>query len=690
MTTNRSTSAPSDAELVAGHLAGESAAFAGIYDRYGDRIHDMAAAMLNDRTDAADVLQDVFLVAAERLGQLRDPDRLKPWLFAICRNEVYRRSRSRRRTIATDFTAGPDGYEMADDRLDVEDEVADEMAGEELASLLRHAARGLDERDQMVLELSVRQGLEGQDLADALGVTANQSYTLVHRMRERTERSLAAFAVARAGRKDCATLDDLLRNWDGEFTVLIRKRVARHIDGCDVCDERRGKVAALALFGAAPVLAAPPDLRDRILASARSTGTAPTTPYQFTATGGFPRLVRTARRVAGWVAPAAAASVLLVGAGVVTVIALDDDGDVLRAADVSTTVDDAAGQPQPTTTEVASLPGVPDDDAEDIVDSAVEEQVASESEARRRDPATPDAAPEPAPAAEVPAETPTGEADDASGAGIDAGPEADPPPSDDDGSPDPPIDEPADPLPPDTGEPPVDPPPTEPPPVDDPPVTDPPPTDPPPTDPPPAAPGELSVSAGTLDLGGGAGTSSASVTLSNVGGQPIAWAVSGPPAPFGLSSTGGEIAPGASVQLTATIDRAALGEGDYASTVQVVGPLGPIPLTMSAAVDRGPTFAGAVVNSRCANFGASPVLTIGFQVAISDESDITSASWSVSGGPAGQSGSDALAPDGDWFGAVGFPYVNIEDVNGTWSWSATATDARGNSSTISGTHTVAC
>jgi DNA-directed RNA polymerase specialized sigma24 family protein len=47
------------------------------------------------------VLHDVILIAAERLGQLRDPDRLKPWLFAILRNEVYRRKKTLRRTIAT-------------------------------------------------------------------------------------------------------------------------------------------------------------------------------------------------------------------------------------------------------------------------------------------------------------------------------------------------------------------------------------------------------------------------------------------------------------------------------------------------------------------------------------------------------------------------------------------------------------
>ncbi len=294
-----------DAQLVASHLAGDPGALAGIYDRYADSLYDTAAAMLSNREDAADVTQDVFLIAASKLDQLRDPDRLKPWMFAILRNEVYRRTKQRKRTIATDFSnddmAAASGFDMTDRRgLDADVEAVEST---ELAALVRAAARGLDERDQLVLELSVRQGLEGQDLADALGVSANQSYTLVHRMRDRVDKSLGAFCVAKAGRKDCDDLDGILGAWDGEFTVLIRKRVARHIEQCETCANSRRKVAPLALFGGAPAFAAPAALRDRVLGAlhgqsvALAGGGGPSIPYVFTAEGGFPDW---RRRAASW------------------------------------------------------------------------------------------------------------------------------------------------------------------------------------------------------------------------------------------------------------------------------------------------------------------------------------------------------------------------------------------------------
>ena len=253
-----------DAELVSSYLAGDRSALGSIYDRYGQSLFDTATAMTNNRDDASDMVQDVFVLAAERLGQLRDPSRLKPWLFAILRNEVYRRSRRRSRQAITDFSS-PEHDAMLPSTPSSSDAVDDALEGAELAELVRAAASGLDARDQLVLELSVRQGLSGDDLADALGVSAQQSYGLVHRMRERTERSLGAYCVARRGRKECDELDAILKGWSDDFTVLLRKRVSRHIDACNTCERSRRRFAPLALVGAAPAFAAPIGLRSSTL-----------------------------------------------------------------------------------------------------------------------------------------------------------------------------------------------------------------------------------------------------------------------------------------------------------------------------------------------------------------------------------------------------------------------------------------
>jgi len=320
-----------DAQLVNAYTAGDRGALAGIYDRFSAGLYDTAAAMLRDRHEAADAMQDVFLIAAERMGQLREPERLKPWLYAILRNEVYRRSKKRGRQLPTDFSAMGAPELAAPTAPDAEGEG---VSAAELAELVRSAACGLDERDQLVLELSVRQGLQGADLAAALGVTPEQSYTLVHRMRDRVDRSLGALVVARAGRKDCADLADVLKGWDGQFTVLVRKRVARHVEHCATCERTRKKAAPLALLGSAPAFAAPVDLRDQILSKAGQPGAAPRHTYRFDADGGFPRIVRTLRWPA---AVAAGLAAILIGFGGGAIIAANTN-DGAAAAPASTEI----------------------------------------------------------------------------------------------------------------------------------------------------------------------------------------------------------------------------------------------------------------------------------------------------------------------------------------------------------------
>lgn len=249
---------PSDAKLVAGVLAGDREAFAAVYDRYGDRLYDYAHSMLRQREEAEDAVADGFVLVAERLAQLRDPERLRPWLYAIVRSECLRRLRSRQRVA---FGGDERLVEMADTDRTPEEEA--ELTA--LRQLVWDASAGLAERDQSILNLHLRHGLEGAELGEAMGVTTSQAYVLLSRLRDQVERSLGALLIARLGRDDCDELDTLLTDWDGSFSPLIRKRVARHVDGCEVCGERRRIVVSpWVLLAGVPLLVAPVALRDRV------------------------------------------------------------------------------------------------------------------------------------------------------------------------------------------------------------------------------------------------------------------------------------------------------------------------------------------------------------------------------------------------------------------------------------------
>ncbi|EFQ82806.1 Sigma-70 region 2 [Aeromicrobium marinum DSM 15272] len=328
--------APTDAELVAGVLAGDREAFAAVYDRYGGKLYDFAYAMMRSREEAEDSVADSFVILAERLTQLRDPDRLRPWLYAVVRSECLRRLKARKRVV---YDGEDQLVAMADDARTPEDEAQ----ATALRELVWDAAAGLADRDRALLDLHLRQGLEGAELGEAMGVTAANAYVMLSRLRTQVDRSLGALLIARLGRDDCDELDDLLADWDGSFSPLIRKRVARHVDGCDVCSERRKVIVSpWALLAAVPVFTVPLGLRDRVMAEttlvamgAPGSGGAAGAP----ATG---LLRSTAFRVA--------AAVLAVVAVVATVLLWPGgaDDDVPAPSPATATTEPAEATPSPT------------------------------------------------------------------------------------------------------------------------------------------------------------------------------------------------------------------------------------------------------------------------------------------------------------------------------------------------------
>jgi len=146
----------------------------------------------------------------------------------------------------------------------------------ELADLIAQAAGGLSDRNRTVLELAYRHGLDGPELANALEVSPGTANRMVSRLRATIETSLGALLVARRAQhaaKRCTELAAILAGWDGRFSVLMRKRISRHIESCPTCeDERRRLVNPVALLGGAPVfIPAPAWLRDQTLGDIKLT-----------------------------------------------------------------------------------------------------------------------------------------------------------------------------------------------------------------------------------------------------------------------------------------------------------------------------------------------------------------------------------------------------------------------------------
>lgn len=88
--------ADSVSNLVIRARDGDPAAHAALFERFGRGLMGMLTRLLGSTADADDALQDTFLLAFERLTQLRDEGAVAGWLTRIAVHQAHRRLRRRK------------------------------------------------------------------------------------------------------------------------------------------------------------------------------------------------------------------------------------------------------------------------------------------------------------------------------------------------------------------------------------------------------------------------------------------------------------------------------------------------------------------------------------------------------------------------------------------------------------------
>ena len=171
--------APSpDAALLARVRSGDAAAFEVLMRRYNQRLYRVARSVVKDSAEAEDVVQQAYLLAYVNADQFAGRSSLSTWLTRIALNEALGRVRRRGRDVS-DVNAVHDWRSGSNMAPDPEDQVS----RRELARLLESAVDRLPENYRVVFALRELEGLDGNEVADTLGITAESVRVRLHRAR---------------------------------------------------------------------------------------------------------------------------------------------------------------------------------------------------------------------------------------------------------------------------------------------------------------------------------------------------------------------------------------------------------------------------------------------------------------------------------------------------------------------------
>ncbi len=255
-----------DREVVAAIAARDPAGIAVAYDRYAPHLYGYCHWMLSQPADASEAVKSTFVITSATLGDFPEVLKLRPWLYAVARNECLRRLRQR-------APGGRDEVDAAGQLANEAADVSDATGQTELRMLIRGILAELKPREREVIELTVSRHLDDADLAATLGVSWSRAHALATRAQGHLEKALDTLLIARAGREACPALDKLLTDREGQLTEQTRELVGGHIVQCEICgDRKRGPLPPATLAGLlSPAAALPLGLRGEVLELCSST-----------------------------------------------------------------------------------------------------------------------------------------------------------------------------------------------------------------------------------------------------------------------------------------------------------------------------------------------------------------------------------------------------------------------------------
>ncbi len=162
-----------DVALVERAKAGDQAAFEVLVKQYERQIFRTALHITQNREDAEDITQDVFVKAYTKLDQFQGNSKFSTWLVRIAVNESLMRLRKRKtsRTVSMDQDVETDEGSIPRDFAEWRPNPEQNLSQSELAEILRKTIAGLPPGFRTVFTLRDIENLSTEETAEALGLS---------------------------------------------------------------------------------------------------------------------------------------------------------------------------------------------------------------------------------------------------------------------------------------------------------------------------------------------------------------------------------------------------------------------------------------------------------------------------------------------------------------------------------------
>lgn len=159
---------------IARAIAGDVNAFQRLYQTYVGKVYGLVLRLCGDRSQADDMVQEVFIQLWQKLANFRGDSKFSTWLHAVATNVTLTELRKQKRWYQRIIKAGQQVQQEAD------------SGAMDLSELDRYVMK-LPDQTRWVFVLAALEGMRHEEIADQLGIAVGTSKAQLHRAKQLIE-----------------------------------------------------------------------------------------------------------------------------------------------------------------------------------------------------------------------------------------------------------------------------------------------------------------------------------------------------------------------------------------------------------------------------------------------------------------------------------------------------------------------
>jgi RNA polymerase sigma-70 factor (ECF subfamily) len=166
---------------------GDMTAFEQLFRRHQDRIYGIAYGMMNNREDAFDLTQEIFIRVYQKIGDFNFKSAFSTWLYRLalnlCTDELRKQKSRRKREIST-TELGSLAEVSAIMQVD-ENTPEDYAISKEHEKQIWDAINSLKDKDRAVIILRDVEGLSYEEISEILKCSLGRVKSRLHEARQK-------------------------------------------------------------------------------------------------------------------------------------------------------------------------------------------------------------------------------------------------------------------------------------------------------------------------------------------------------------------------------------------------------------------------------------------------------------------------------------------------------------------------